>query len=108
MSGGGVWNTTAPYFRFSCSMKCVRFKPQIYPTVFHTPLVLDINKIILVFICFLFFLRLIKNLPTFKRTSLIEISSDTNSAQAGSRLKLTKRTKIDCSLSKTIQSYELL
>ena len=93
----GVWNTTAPYFRFSCSIKCVRFNPQIYPTVFHTPLALEINLIILVFICFLF-LRLINNLPTFKRTSLIEISRETNSAHGGSRFKLTKRTKIDCSL----------
>ena len=93
----GVWNTTAPYFRFSCSIKCVRFNPQIYPTVFHTPLALEINLIILVFICFLFF-RLINNLPTLKRTSLIEISRETNSAHGGSRFKLTKRTKIDCSL----------
>lgn len=93
----GMWNTTAPYFRFSCSIKCVRFNPQIYPTVFHTPLALEIKLIILVFICFLFF-RLINNLPTFMRTSLIEISRETNSAHGGSRFKLTKRTKIDCSL----------
>ncbi|KIO46797.1 hypothetical protein BA92_02770 [Sanguibacteroides justesenii] len=43
-------------------------------------------------------MKLINCLPTFKITSLIEISSDTNFAQGGSRSKPTKRTKIDCSL----------
>jgi len=33
----------------------------------------------------------------FQKTSLIDISVATNVAQGGSRLKLTKRTKIDCS-----------
>ena len=33
----------------------------------------------------------------FRRTSLIDISVATNVAQGGSRLKLTKRIKIDCS-----------
>ena len=63
--------------------------------MFHTSLVLDIILLILVFICIPFFLKLINSLPTLQRTSLIEISIATNSAQGGSIFKLTKRTKID-------------
>ena len=63
--------------------------------MFHTPLALEIKFVI---ICFSYFLGLINRVPTFRRTSLIENSNATVSAQAGSRFKLTKRTKIDCSL----------
>lgn len=96
------------FWRWGCGTQLLRISGSLVllsvsvlirraPTVFHTPSALDIILITLVFICFLFFLRLINNLPTFRKTSLIEISTATNPAQAGNRFKLTKRTKIDCS-----------
>jgi hypothetical protein len=75
-------------------LKCVCFNPQS-PTVFHTP----VSFLIIFDTCFiiLLYLRLINKFPMFLRTSLIDISCDTNIAQGGSRLKLTNKTKIDCS-----------
>ena len=63
--------------------------------MFHTPFSC-FNLYDLFFIRILF-LELINKLPMFMKTSLIDIDIAINVAQGGSRLKLTKRTKIDCS-----------
>ena len=64
--------------------------------MFHTPFSC-FNLYDLFFIRILLFLWLINKLPMFIKTSLIDIDIAINVAQGGSRLKLTKRTKIDCS-----------
>lgn len=84
----GGWNICS--YKVLFVLLCVCFNPPM----FHTGLALDTIFIILVFIYFPVFLRLIIDLPTLFTALIIEIGIAIHFAQGGSIFRLTKRTKI--------------